>query len=1331
MPAPLFQRAPRILPVLPKGEVEIPAPPPAPTRQTGSLIAILLPGLMAVGGLIVAVTSATTGNAAISLMSFGFMGVTSIVSVFSYFSQRTGYGRAVREREQKYRALLEEHRQELFAQREQQQIGLCEIDPAPRECLSRVDRRDRRLWERAPQDNDFLLLRLGLGQQAFGITIKAPKQQNVLEKDPLIEEAGQIVASLTQVPDVPVCLPLRETGVAGLAGPRYAIMNTARALAMQIATHHSPDEVKIVALFPAGETDQWDWLRWLPHVWTEDHSHRLLANEKNSAHRLLGDLDSLLRRRKSLATGDSAAALPLPCFVFLFADPHLIEKEPIMPLLLTEGKSVGAFSIFLSDRSDALPRSCQATVELEIGQSRLRQTAPSTQNAPISTDEIAIEIADRLARSMAFIRLQPTTKPSEIPNSVTLLDLLGVVAVEDLDVLSWWHASEPFQSLAVPLGKRAGGDSQMLDLHERGHGPHGLVAGTSGSGKSELLQSLIASLAAHFHPHEVAFVLVDYKGGGMANAFLELPHLVGTITNLQGNLAMRALASLKAELQRRQRFFEQAGVNHIDQYQRIYRQKQAKEPLPHLILIVDEFAELKAEQPDFMRELISAVRVGRSLGVHLILATQKPAGVVDEQIWANSRFRICLRVERTEDSQEVLKRPDAANLTRPGRAYLQVGNNEIFELFQAAWGGAPYASDGAVSTAHDEILEISLDGSRHSLRLSPKPMAIQSSGNQLQALISYLHNAAEQEGIKRLQGPWMPPLPEQVLLSDLFPAWGWNGQTWVPGPDWVKPVVGLVDDPATQSQTPLSVNLGKEGHLAIYGAPGTGKTTLIQTLITSLALAHSPQDVNIYLLDFGGRLLTLYAPLPHVGGVVLTDEAERLHRLLRYLLREMERRKERFAKAGVGNLVAFRAASGESTPAIVVVLDNYTGFANTYPDNEDQLAQVAREGGNLGIHLVITAISPSTVKPKIGGNITMALALQLKDPSEYSSAVGRTGGFVPATFPGRGLAKGNPPLEFQTALAVSGSTEPERTAGVRNLIDQMTQAWKGAHASPIPLLPDVVPLDTLVQSTDTWPTPPADNSLAVSIGLDVDELESFKVDLFDGPHFMIAGSMQSGKTTLLQSWLLALADQFAPERLHFYLVDFRRAGLFPLARLPHVKAYVEDDDRFGPVLADITQILRERRQLFEQARHAANGMLDERAWLANQSAILLAIDDFDAFRDGAQPGTKDRLDQLIRRERGLGFHVVLAGTSSDLTSAWDNWIKALKEMQTGFLLGSNEQAELFNLQLPYGEARKSLPPGQGYFARRGRYRKIQVANSQAGTLALGKWVERIGQRDQK
>lgn len=1321
---PVLQRSPRLHPELPKGDVEIqspPAPPSLPSLSFASVLLGLLPGVM--GAVIMFFMARSMGSN--SLYSVGYslpmLLIGSVVQVFNLSFQKRRYRHDTHLRERSYRELLQTHQETLERARELQQTTLLKKDSAPAEYLTRAEQCSPRLWERSVQDADFLSVRLGLGTLPFVMTVKPPREQNLTAPDPLYREAQAVAAKFAHVAGVPVTMPLLECGVAGVAGPRTAVLNTARNLVLQLAGNHSPDEVKIVAVFPQEEAEEWEWMRWLPHTWSDDRRSRFLACDRDGAHQLLGALyDSLNRRKLQMAMQKESVKGPLlPMMLFFLADPRLIENEAIMGLLLREGPSIGAFPVVLAARKEELPKECQGIAVVSSAAGQLMLTKPTLTQAPFLPDQAPVDLADRIARAMAPVRLTTVAASGEIPAKVTLMELLGAGRVEDLDVRERWRKSEPFKSLAVPIGVRGGGEKLVLDIHERGHGPHGLGAGATGSGKSELLQTVIASLAVSFHPHDVAFVMVDYKGGGMANQFEGLPHLIGTVTNLEGNMAKRALAALKAELKRRQRLLGEAGVNHIDDYIRMSRKDPTLTALPHLVIVVDEFAELKAEQPEFMRELISAVRVGRSLGVHLILATQKPAGVVDEQIWSNTKFRLCLRVERPQDSQEVLKCPDAANITGSGRGYFQVGNNEIFELFQAAWGGAPYQPGAETVSVGPEVAEVGLGGERRSLIAKPKTASGQTKVTQLQALVNHLRDVAQQAQIKPLDGPWMPPLSDHLVLERPGQE-GWDGQTWRPAGTWLEPVAGLVDDPERQRQYPLTVNLGKDGHLAVYGGPGMGKTTFLQTLVTSLAYNHSPEELHMYLVDCSGRTLQLLRGLPHVGEVVLGEETERMTRLFRMLLQELETRKQLLSDAGVSTFAAYRQVAATKPPALLVVFDNYPVLTNVFPEG-DEVVQLAREGGALGVHLVVTANSPSLLRTRVSSNIAGAVSLALTDRTDYPQAVGRTNGLEPMAIPGRGLVKSTPPLEFQALLPVEGETEWTRSAALKELFRTMDQAWTGARPRPVKVLRDLVPLAEIVSPAGQWPAVEMTLPVAAPIGVEVGDLEPFAINLqTDGPHFVVTGPPESGKTTLLQTWVLALAERLPPERIQLWLVDGPMGGLAPLKGLPQVSAYVSAVSELEPVLGRLADQIQERK---EQARGNGAG---ERAMLPS---MVLVIDDFDAVVDEGDIMVKDRLEQWIRRERGVGLHVIAAGSSGGF-QGYDPLVKALKELQTGVLLGSTDHGDLglFNLRLPSGEAGKMLPAGLGYFVRRGRFRQIKVASPHAGSMGLADWVELIAKR---
>ena len=952
--SPILEQGPRETLELPEKEISIPAPGPAPSKPAVSLTSLLLPIGFTVVGLVVIANA--NGNPALLLPMAIMMLGSYAVSLINYWTHKRAYQRAIRQREARYTSLLGRHRQELLQLQEKTGVALCHSAPDPSGCLGLVERLEpRRLWARAPDDNDYLELRLGLGARAFQVTVKPPEQPSALDPDPLIQQARDLAAQFGTVAQVPICLSLRQAGVSGLAGPRQDVLNAARSLVIQLATHHSPHDVKIVAIYPAGEMEEWQWLRWLPHAGSDDRRRRFLACERDQARALLAGLYELFNKRRLWLerTGQDEPSRELPHYVFLLAEPRLLEQEPIYPLLLKSGPTLGAYPIFTADRIAALPRQCQGMVRLGPDPSTLVYSSSRGGESSFVPDRVSLPEAERLARALAPIRVKRTYKASEIPVTVPLLDALGVERVEDLDILKLWDTDDPCVSMAVPVGRRAGGELQYLDLHERkgeptlhrGHGPNALVAGTVGSGKSELVQALVASLAVHFHPHQVAFVLLDFKPPGMARALEGLPHVVNTIDLDKLDLVPRALKSLDAELSKRGRLFKQAGVTHIDDYMSRHRKHDvgALEPLPYLVLIVDEFTVLRDHLPETMQRFVQVAIRGRAFGFRMILATQKPAGVVSPQIESNTELRLCLRVAKPEDSQEMIKRPDAARLAEPGRAYMRVGEDAVFELFQSAWSGAPYAPEGRSADDPNEIVEVALDGSRHPLGPLARPVPTQSTATQLGAVVSFVCEVAERQGIGRLKGPWVEPLSERFPLEEVRLSGGWDGCAWQPTDCWLQPAIGLVDDPENQCQSLLQPDLGRSGHLFICSGPGSDHRVALRTLIASLAMDHSPAELHIYCLDFGSLGLQVFDKLPHVGAIIRKDESRRVQRLLRWLAEELDSRKRWLAQHRAGSLAESHArdAGSERPAALLVVVDNLAALREDH-DALDALARLAR-----------------------------------------------------------------------------------------------------------------------------------------------------------------------------------------------------------------------------------------------------------------------------------------------------------------------------------------------------------------------------------------------------
>ncbi len=1365
---PLFQRSPRTFPAFPSAEVEIQAPPPVPTRPTSSLVAVLLPlGFTALGlGLSAAFLATYTSGL---MLSVPLMLGSGLVGVITYASERKKYRGAVAKRQQDYYAYLQECRRELEQLAEEQRRAAFTLFPDPQVCLDVARRQNaetmRRLWERSsglerPRDPDFLHLRLGLGSLPATFKVKPPSARpQVGESDDLHDEGMRLAQEFASIENLPVILPLAQVGAAGLAGPAPVLRDLTRALLLHLAALHAPHEVKLVALLPGNDLAEWDWIRWLPHVWDDERKRRFIAATPEDARQLLAALSPQIQRRAlgRAAAQDEKALFP-QTYLFLFADPTLYSAGsdtsvvgPLMHLLLTQGAAIGAYALFLHDRVDALPSACGAVVDLFAG--RLRLVGPPTQEIPFRPDAVGVAEADAFARALAPIRMKALAAQADLPSSVTLLELLKARSPQDVPVAALWGQRDSHQSLEAPVGIESGGGSVLINFQDAargGDGSHAMIGGTTGTGKTRFLQTLITLLAVHHHPHDLSFILIDYKGGDLLQGLEDLPHVVGTLANLekqdtQAVLIERLFVCLEAELRRRRNLLGGDGIN---KYQSEFLQGKRSEPMPHLFVVIDEFAEMIRNSPDkasMTKRLLSIGATGRSLGVHLILATQDPSGVVNDELRNNINIRLCLRMGSREASMAILRLPDAyENITgaQVGRAYLQVGNNDRFVPFQVAWGGEKYIPGQTHGSA--ALAEVTLSGERRPLRrfVSLAP------GDQthLTALAAHIIQTAKDLGLARLPSPLSMPLRETIYLDELRRNRpGWNGHGWDTPAVWMAPIIGQMDDPANQTQDPLCLPLGREGHFALYGEPGSGKTTFVQTLVTSLALDHSPEDVQVYIVDISGRQHVSLRAFPHVGDVFLADDVERMRRFFRFLQRELQERKGRFT-SGAGNLETHRKLTGDPLPAIVVILEDYAAFNKLCMDRnldlDDALAALMRDGGSYGLHFVLTLTAPSELKSRLANMVSLAATFHLATP-DYGMVVGPTGGMQPPAIPGRGLFKAATPLEFQTALPVTGQSDVERTAALKRLMEAMDGCWNGRRPRPFPSMPSVLGLSALALPLDRWAdSPPA--GYVAHFALPYDEPDvPFGVSLGDGPYFLVAGTPQSGKTTLLSAWLLALAERYSPERLILYLVDFRRS-LLPLSELPHVShplknvaedplatgapRYIVDGDSFGEAMDEISALMRSRQQHLDAERAQAKASFDLHAWQRSLPLVLLALDDVELVQDEVQQGIKDSLDLHIKKWRDLGFAVIAAGGLSEMESAW-GWIAQLRAVPVGFQLGTAAYNQVFKINnLPADNPAKHVPPGDAFYIRRGQFCRVKIADPAVGPVPLAAWVQTLKSR---
>ncbi|WP_170936687.1 type VII secretion protein EssC [Paenibacillus aquistagni] len=1271
-----FSRQPRFLPDIPRGEIEVPNPPHLNEKPEIGWFGLLAPPAVM---LVITLLIAMTMQSIFMLVSIATTIMTLIASLAGATSQIRKYKKKKKEREEKYLQFITDTRSELAIAREQQTKAMNEMFPDPMECVQRIMETDNKLWEKTPSYRDFLSVRLGLGGAPLEMTIQYTKQAVILESDPLLMEPQRLAHEFEKIPQVPITMNLLESGICGIAGDRLKTSELLELILLQIITHQGYDDVRVVVLTSEEDLEKWNWVKFLPHLWDDGYHYRFLLCGKAMAHGTLSELYQLFKERELRAAG----GVVLPHYVFIVEDVSLLENEKLGKYLYNDHTKLGISTLFVAQHSAYLPMNCQAVVTLQgrAGELANRETGVKT---PFTPDTKAAQPMDFAARKLAPLRIKNASASFTLTSSFSLLDMLNTKRTEELDLLSLWDSNKTYMGMKVPLGARAGDDLFFLDMHETGHGPHGLVAGTTGSGKSELLQSLIISLAIHHHPHDVVFVLIDYKGGGMADVFKGMPHLVGTITNLGGNQTTRALLSIKSELMRRQRLFSEFGVNNIDKYQKLYytRRPEGMPPIPHLVMIADEFAELKQDQPEFMKELVSTARVGRSLGVHLILATQKPAGVVDDQIWSNSKFKICLKVQDEADSQDVIKRPDAAMIKEPGRAYIQVGNDEVFELFQSAYSGADYDPEGEMQKSSNKakrIYKVALNGRRDQIYpLTEEKIANKEVPSQLAAMVAYITETAQNAGISPIEGPWLPPLPDTVQLDQLLPSIYQDGQ-WPAYDQRFKVVVGIADDPRAQCQEQLAIDFVQEGNLFVYGAPGTGKTVLLKTLCLSLALTYSPEDVHVYALDFGGNSLKALERLPHVGGVVTLEQEERLEQFILFLFRIIEERKELFERAGSDGFAEYSKLRADKLPAILVMIDNYFALSETYEELDTQMVVLAREGTKYGIYVVATATNASLIRYKFAVNFKQALSYQMTDKSEYDGIVGRTEGLEPTNVPGRGLVRGKPPLEFQTAL-------PE----IQGL--QLDQCIEQFGSSDLPAAPPIPMMPTYIELTNIQA-----EQMSLAIGLANHDLQPVLLDLLATPVVMVAGEALSGKSTLILSWIAMLEKQ--NDALTVYALDSSAMGIYTLMNKPYVTdlSTVEDLFEFSD---GIKEVLSNRRNQLLACRTSGGDISELQAkW----EPIIFVFDRLSEFTSNEMYILHELIERIVKHERGMKVIVIAADSTADMASNWDTVGKTIREEQTGVLLGGLKDQNLFNVNVPYGSQERIEERGDGYLIVKNKY----------------------------
>lgn len=1143
-----------------------------------------------------------------------------------------------------------------------------------------------RLWEKGNIHEDFLAVRLGRGDIPSPNRIAVPKEQLMAEHDPLNDKVEEIQAAMAVLKNVPVDLSLYDNRMVGVVSrDRERVLNISRVLTAQIAGLHPYTDVRLCYVYPIRETDNWNYTHFLPHVWSPDGKLRLLASDKKTVGDVMYCLSGIIRDRleRETAQKEDEKARVLPHYVVIVADWSLVEDEPIAKYLMNPTPDLGLTVVYLTDSIDKLPSGCTAIVQDDKENCGFYSTSGAfPQREDVVYDAVSSGDIQRFARGLSNYRIRELGVSTAIPDILTFLDMYKTSRVEDLDMLHKWLENRTYESMKSMVGFKSGNQPLFLDIHEKYHGPHGLVAGTTGSGKSETLQSYILSLVVSYHPHEVAFILIDYKGGGMAQSFVGLPHLSGVITNLGGNATNRALLSINAEIKSRQRIFNEYKVKHIDAYIELYRSGAAAEPMPHLLIIADEFAELKKEQPEFVRALVSAARVGRSLGVNLILATQKPSGVVDDEIWSNTRFRLCLRVADKQDSNEMLKRPDAAFITGTGRGYFQVGNDEIFEEFQSGWSGAEYEPDIPFTDDKNAKVElINLIGKND----VPKQKKKKKSDNiakvtQLDAVVKYAAKIAEENSITANKQIWMPPLPAKLYLEEL-------AAMEKPAGFSVQLPIGLADNPEGQNQYPVAVDFLRDGHLLICGAGGSGKTTLLQTMIYSGAERYTAKEVNFYIADFSSRTMAVFGSLPHVGGVLFEGEDEKIAEVFDLLSKTLAQRKSEFSRQGIGSFKEY-VTQKDDCPAIILIIDNYVAFIESYDQYEDTLAQLSREAASYGIYLVLTMNNSGELRSRIRQNFTSGIGLQMPDRFEYEAVIGDRTEIVPeGRTAGRGLLKAPQPVEFQAALCVREDDGLSQAQTLRRRFSAM-QADRADGVRKIGDKLDSLSLETLLQREDVKAL--TDNLIA--IGLEAEEGGLVTVNLDDEFCYAVSGLKGSGKTNLLA----AAAIQAGQKGARVFLFDQENGaleGLVPTERTVH-----NPEELFSLMEEVLVPEFSSRNGVVADARDAGQDVLKA---MEKFDRIIFLINDMSAFMTAVYSPDMDMssfLEVAMEKGRQHRIQFLAAVTPDDYADmARYSCMRTFAGYGRGVHLGGMfDQQSILRFDLSPADQVRQLPAGAAY-----------------------------------
>ncbi|MEU7832129.1 type VII secretion protein EccCa [Nonomuraea sp. NPDC049129] len=1303
----------------PRGEILLESPPEIPEVQGQGFMLVLTYLPMVAGAAAMALMFTAGGNAnPIMYVASGMFAVSMLGMTLGQMGRQSG------ERKHKlngarrdYFRYLSQVRKKVRRAAKQQREALEWSGPEP-DALWWIAMGPR-LWERRPRDDDFSTVRLGTGVQKLAIQLIPPDSKPVEDLDALSAGAlRRFVRAHATVSELPVAVALGSFARIKLSGDPAAMRELVRAMIGQMAVFHSPDDLRIMVCAGQEWMGHWDWVKWLPHALHPDEVDaagpvRLMAENMSELDRLVG---AELKERARFRPGSPADALP---YHVLIVDGGHVPHDSQLGTDAIQGVTV----IDLSGATGPVEEKAMLRLEIQpdgFHMIKLDHAGKENKTRLGNPDKLDYLRAEGLARQLAPLRASATSG-GEVEDvlavNTTLTDLLGIGDPMRLDPALTWRPRAGRNRLRVPIGLGADGRMVELDIKESaqgGMGPHGLVIGATGSGKSELLRTLVLGLAVTHSSEILNFVLVDFKGGATFLGLDTLTHVSAVITNLEDELPLvdRMYDALHGEMVRRQELLRSAGnYASLRDYERAREQGAALAPMPTLFVVLDEFSELLSAKPEFIELFVMIGRLGRSLGVHLLLASQRLEEGRLRGLDTHLSYRIGLRTFSAMESRVVLGVADAYELpSAPGNGFLKFDTTGMTR-FKAAYVSGPYQSDPRSATAEGDdktIRQVVEYGPAYApLPIVEEPAKEVAKPDDERGPRSSLLDIV----VQRLagQGPaahriWLPPLGEPPTLAHLLPPLSVTPELGLSTPGWdgrgrLAGVVGIIDKPFEQRRDPYWLDLsGAAGHVGVAGGTQSGKSNVLRTLVTSMALTHTPREVQFYCLDFGGGALAALDGLPHVGGVATRMDADRVRRTVAEIATVLQQRERDFAASGIDSIATYRRLvaageyEGDGWGDIFLLIDGWLTIRQEFEALEGVITDLAARGLGYGIHIVASTNKWSEFRAGIRDLFGTRLEFKLGDA--YESEVSRKAALaVPEGVPGRGLTKEG--MHFLSALpridGVRGADD--LSAGVRSLVEVVRASWQGPTARPVRLLPSLLPATALPEPALTGPN-------RIAIGIDEAALAPVAIDFEADPHFIVFGDTECGKSNVLKLIMEGLVARKTPKECMMIVLDYRRA-LLDTAVTDHRIGYAASSTAAAELIQDARSALLKRLPPADLTPE----QLRERSWWQG-SDLYIIVDDYDLVATSNNPLAP--LAELLPQARDIGLHLIISRQMGGASrSMFDPAVQRLKEMASPALImsGNKDEGALFGNVRP-----QPLPQGRGFYVdRRSGARLIQTA----------------------